>query len=199
MTARSICPILLAAGQSRRFGSDKLLHVMSYQSEGKPLILHALNPWLEVFPQVNLVIRADNTALLDLLSQSAFSSRLTLITAENAHKGMAASLVRGIKANQQADGWLIGLADMPFIQSPVIAESQTLLHEGAAITQPEYSGRRGHPVGFSAAFLPQLLALNGDKGARDILSVYAGQISLINSPDEGIYRDIDTVNDITGV
>lgn len=199
MTARSICPILLAAGQSRRFGSDKLLHVMSYQSEAKPLILHALNPWLEVFPQVNVVIRKDDLALLELLNQSPFSSRLTLITAENAHKGMAASLVRGIKANQHADGWLIGLADMPFIQSPVIAESQALLQDGAAITQPEYNGRRGHPVGFAAAFLPQLLALNGDKGARDILSVYAGQISLINSPDEGIYRDIDTVNDITGV
>lgn len=195
MAAQSICPLLLAAGQSRRFGSDKLLHVLSYQDEAKPLIIHTLKPWLEVFSQVNVVIRADNTALLDLLNQSPFSSRLTLITAEDAHQGMAASLVSGIKANQQADGWLIGLADMPFIQPSVIAESQVLLQDGAAITQPEYKGRRGHPVGFAAAFLPQLLPLNGDKGARDILSASASQISLVGSPDDGIYRDIDTVDD----
>ncbi|WP_297811056.1 nucleotidyltransferase family protein [uncultured Methylophaga sp.] len=195
MAAQSICPILLAAGQARRFGSDKLLHVLSYQDECKPLILHALKPWLEVFSQVNVVIRADNTALLDLLNQSPFSSRLTLITAEDAHQGMAASLVSGIKANQQADGWLIGLADMPFIQSSVIEESQALLQDGAVITQPEYKGRRGHPVGFAAAFLPQLLPLNGDKGARDILSASASRISHISSPDDGIYRDIDMVDD----
>jgi molybdenum cofactor cytidylyltransferase len=195
MAAQSICPILLAAGQSRRFGSDKLLHVLSYQGEAKPLIIHALKAWLEVFPQVNVVIRGDNTALLDLLNQSPFLSRLTLITAEQAHQGMATSLVSGIKANQQADGWLIGLADMPFIQPSVIAESEALLQNGAAITQPEYKGRRGHPVGFAAAFLPQLLAINGDKGARDILSACASQISLVGSPDEGIYRDIDTVGD----
>lgn len=199
MAVRTICPILLAAGQSRRFGSDKLLHVLSYQGEARPLILHALKPWLEVFPQVNVVIRADNTALLGLLNQSPFLSRLTLITAEEAHQGMATSLVSAIKANQQADGWLIGLADMPFIQSSVIAESQALLKDGAAITQPEYNGRRGHPVGFAAAFLPQLLALNGDKGARDILSASASQISLVGSPDDGIYRDVDTVNDAAGV
>lgn len=191
MATRSICPILLAGGQSRRFGSDKLLHVMSYQGKAKSLILHTLKPWFEVFPQVNVVIRADNTALLERLNQSPFSSRLTLITAEDAHQGMAASLVAGIKANQQADGWLIGLADMPFIDASVIAASLQALQHGARLTQPEYHGRRGHPVGFSALFLPQLLALKGDKGARDTLAASAEQIQRISSPDDGIYRDID--------
>jgi molybdenum cofactor cytidylyltransferase len=191
MAAQSICPLLLAAGQSRRFGSDKLLHVMSYQNESKPLILHTLKPWLEKFSQVNIVIREDNAALLDLLNNTPFASRLRLITSPHAHTGMAASLVSGIETNQDADGWLIGLADMPFIHAGVLSESSQALTLGARITQPEYAGRRGHPVGFAAAFLPQLLALAGDKGARDILAASAEQIQRIPSPDDGIYRDID--------
>jgi molybdenum cofactor cytidylyltransferase len=191
MAAQSICPLLLAAGQSRRFGSDKLLHVMSYQSERKPLIMHTLSAWLEVFSQVNVVVRDDNAALLDLLSKAAFSSRLRLIMSTNAHQGMAASLVSGIESNQDADSWLIGLADMPFIKPSVIAASSQALQAGARITQPEYRGRRGHPVGFSARFLPQLLTLTGDKGARDILTEHADDIMAIQSPDAGIYQDID--------
>lgn len=193
MTAQSICPILLAAGQSRRFGSDKILHVMSYQNESKPLILHTLKPWLKVFSQVNIVIREDNTALLDLLNNAPLASRLRLITSPHAHTGMAASLISGIESNQDADGWLIGLADMPFIHAGVLSESSQALILGARITQPEYAGRRGHPVGFAAAFLPQLLALKGDKGAREILSAHADQIRVVHSPDSGIYRDIDFI------
>ena len=72
----------------------------------KPLILHALKPWLEVFSQVNIVIREDNTALLDLLNNTPFVSRLRLITSPDAHTGMAASLVSGIESNQNAE-WLV--------------------------------------------------------------------------------------------
>lgn len=193
MASRSICPILLAAGQSRRFVSDKLLHVMTYQNDSKPLILHTLKPWLEVFSQVNIITREDNTALLDLLNNTPFASRLRLITSPHAHTGMAASLVSGIKSNQHAEGWLIGLADMPFINARVISESSQALSLGACITQPEYEGRRGHPVGFAAAFLPQLLTLSGDKGAREILSAHADQIRVVHSPDEAIYQDIDFI------
>lgn len=191
MATQSICPVLLAAGQSRRFGSDKLLHVLSYQGEAKPLIMHTLKPWLEVFSQVNVVIRADNIALLDLLNQSSLSSRLTLITAEEAHKGMAASLVTGIEANQQADGWLIGLADMPFIDSTVIRASRQALEAGAEITRPEFDGHPGHPVGFAARFYPELVKLNGDKGARELIAASAESVITIPSQNHGIHKDID--------
>jgi len=188
----TIRPLLLAAGQSTRFGSDKLLHPISHKNTIKPLIMHTLSVWLEVFPAINVVIRKDNVDLKQLLSQAPFSSHITLITAPEAHRGMSSSLMSGIKATEEGDGWLIGLADMPFIHEDVIQRSLSTLREGAQITQAVFADRRGHPVGFSSRFLPELLTLQGDKGAREILHTYPELISPITSPDDGIFKDIDS-------
>lgn len=192
MSAKVICPIILAAGQSQRFGSDKLLHVLPYNGVNNPLILHSLTPWLDVFDHINVVVRPDNHALINMLEDSEFASRLTLITASNAAKGMSVSLVSGIEANKKADGWLIGLSDMPFIQSSVIVESLQALSAGAEITLPTFNGKKGHPVGFSSRFISQLLALTGDKGAKEIIASSPDNVTFIESPDSGISRDIDT-------
>ncbi|HEC59292.1 hypothetical protein LCGC14_0507630 [marine sediment metagenome] len=187
-----IIPIILAAGQSQRFGSDKLLHNLDYGYVEQPMIIHSLKPWLEVFEHINIVVRPGNHDLIDLLENSEFSPRLTLIMADNAITGMSASLVAGIEANLDADGWLIGLADMPFLQSSVIAESLVILNSGADITLPIYNGKRGHPVGFALRFKSQLLALTGDKGAREIILSSPEKTTFIKSTDDGILRDIDT-------
>ena len=189
---KTISPLLLAAGQSTRFGSDKLLHPLSNKNTTMPLIIHTLSVWLEVFPCINVVIRDDNISLNQLLAQNPFSPRITLITAPDAHRGMSSSLMSGIESTKKADGWLIGLADMPFVDKNVIQQSVMALNAGAEITQAEFTGRRGHPVGFSSRFLPELLTLQGDKGARSILHTYPELISPITSPDDGIFKDIDS-------
>lgn len=189
--ASKVSPILLAAGQSTRFGSDKLLHPLSHSGKSKSLILHAIRPWLSSFAMVNIVVRSGNHALITMLRHCEFSSHLKLINAIDAETGMSASLRSGINATQQADAWLISLADMPFIHQDVIQHSLEALSEGAKITQTEFSGKRGHPVGFSSRFLPNLLALEGDKGAKEILHASADLITVIASPDDGILRDID--------
>jgi molybdenum cofactor cytidylyltransferase len=199
MSEKEICPIILAAGKSQRFGSDKLLHVLPYNGNNKPLILHSLMPWLDVFDHINVVVRSDNHALIQMLADSELVSRLTLIKAINPEKGMSASLVSGIEANRTADGWLIGLSDMPFIQSSVIIKSLEALNTGAEITLPTYNGKRGHPVGFSSVFCSQLLALSGDKGAKEIIASSPDNITFIDSPDDGICQDIDTRENLEGL
>ncbi|MEX1199705.1 MAG: nucleotidyltransferase family protein [Methylophaga sp.] len=192
MPDKTISPIMLAAGKSKRFGSDKLLYLIN----GKPLIYKSLTPWLDIFNQISVVVRPDNRLLIDTLKSAPFSAQLQLIPAPDAGKGMSASLIAGIRANCKADGWLIGLADMPNIKSSVIRQSHTALQSGAAITIPTFQDRSGHPVGFTSRFLPQLLALQGDKGAKDILDASPDLITSIVSPDEGIYADIDTEKDL---
>jgi molybdenum cofactor cytidylyltransferase len=70
------------------------------------------------------------------------------------------------------------------------------LAAGADMVAPFYEGKRGNPVGFSAACLPELLALQGDQGARALLA----QSGLQKLPvsDSGILRDIDTPADLSG-
>jgi len=196
MMEHAVCPIILAAGQSSRFGSDKLVHAISLRNSQKPILIHTLEVWLSVFNKVNVVVREDNVALLSLLKQSELFHRLTLTPANEPETGLSASLMSGIKANQSACAWLIGLADMPFIHSSVINDSKLALEEGASITQTEFNGQRGHPVGFNGIHLTELLKLDGDKGAKRILRSAPEQVVVIKSPDEGIVRDIDTLSNI---
>lgn len=192
ISANHICPLLLAAGQSRRFGGDKLLHPLQFNKTEKAIILHSLRPWISVFDKVNVVVRSDNHALIDLLKKSEFASCLRLIVSPNADVGMSASIVSGVEANIKADSWLIGLADMPYIQSDVIKRSAVALESKAHITLPTFIEKHGHPVGFSRDFLPELLSLRGDRGAKHIIAASLDKVTYIESHDNGILVDIDT-------
>jgi molybdenum cofactor cytidylyltransferase len=102
-----------------------------------------------------------------------------------------------VSAAPEADGWLIALADMPNVPTAVIAALSAELQAGAPLVAPTYQGQRGHPVGFSRAFYPELSALSGDRGARHLLDQHAAQLRLIAVEEPGILRDIDTPEDLT--
>ena len=102
-------------------------------------------------------------------------------------------------------GWLILPADMPLIQAPTIRQvaeglvstekraikmSQHPMRAARVTLAPVFEGQRGHPVGFTKAFLKDLLALKGDTGAKDILQAYPPH--LIDVQDRGCVFDVDT-------
>ena len=76
-----------------------------------------------------------------------------------------------LRAAPDADGWLIALADMPFVRPETIRAVLAALAKGAAIAAPSYRGERGHPVGFARAFYEELSTLKGDAGARELDTV----------------------------
>jgi len=61
---------------------------------------------------------------------------------------------------------------------------------------PVYQGQRGHPVGFSARWQQPLQELSGDKGARNLLADYPGELELLTTEDAGILKDIDHPQDL---
>lgn len=91
-------------------------------------------------------------------------------------------------------GWLVALADMPFIHVETLLVLAHALREGARVAVPMHNGKRGNPVVFSQACLPELMALTGDAGARSLLG--AADVVRINVNDPGILRDIDTPQDL---
>lgn len=190
--AANICGILLAAGISKRFGSDKLMHPLA---GGTPVAAAALANLRSVIPHVIAVVRPGATMLENLLSEAG----ATVILCTNADEGMGASLATAVGASGDVAGWVIALADMPYILPATIGKIAASLTAGAAIVAPAYRGERGHPVGLSARFRAQLEALRGDEGARSVLNENAGLVKLIEVDDPGVCRDIDTPDDLRQV
>jgi molybdenum cofactor cytidylyltransferase len=187
--AANICGILLAAGASKRFGSDKLLHPLIGQT---PVALASLANLRAAIPHVIAVVRPGAPVLEHRLSEAGAA----VILCVNADEGMGASLATAVAASGDVAGWVIALADMPYIRPETIGKIVASLTAGAAIVAPAYRGERGHPVGISARFRAQLEALRGDEGARAVLMQNAGLVKLIEVDDPGVCRDIDTPGDL---
>jgi molybdenum cofactor cytidylyltransferase len=195
---------VLAAGASQRFGSDKLLHPLSLRGATLPLAAHSLLPWLESFGQISVVVRPGANMFRSAIEASLGigkagaekSASINWISCADAAQGMAASLACGVHANLDAEGWLIGLADMPSVPVEAITRVRKALSAGAAIAVPAHAGRRGHPVGFARHYRIELLALEGDVGARRLLKRDSSDVVEIDIDDAGIFADIDIPNDL---
>jgi len=139
------------------------------------------------------VVRPEDSALIQLLSKE----QARILPCPTAEQGMGASLACGVRATPEAAGWLIALADMPYVPTTVSAALSAELQAGTPLVAPVYQGQRGHPVGFCRAFYPALAALSGERGARQILEQHAEQLRLIAVNEPSILRDIDAPRDLT--
>ncbi|MEZ5537154.1 MAG: nucleotidyltransferase family protein [Thiolinea sp.] len=179
------CAILLAAGYSRRFGSDKLMHPLE---DGTQMGVKSAQALQAVFRHVVAVVNPQAATLSRLYKDMG----LDVITNPFARQGMGLSLASGVAHTPGRKGWVIALADMPFIRPESIRQVADALLEGALLAAPIYEGKRGHPVGFAGRFEAELLALHEDKGAGGIVQRYQRHLSLPEVDDPGVLRDIDT-------
>ncbi len=183
--------ILLAAGSARRFGAHKLLQPLP---DGVPVGVAAAKTLQRVLPRVIAVVRPGDQELY-----AAFDSiGLELIENPNAAGGMGTSLAAGVKAASDTDGWIVALADMPWVRSGTIATLAEHLQQGASIVAPSHQGHRGNPVGFGARWLTELIRMSGDRGARSLLLRQEDQVELIDTPDAGVLLDVDHPGDLIG-
>ena len=186
----NIVGLLLAAGSATRFGSDKLSHRLPH---GVPIAVQAARHLHAVVPRVLAVVRPATTEIQARLKDEGCE----IVICENAAEGMGASLACGARASGRADGYLIALADMPFVRASSIAAVRDALAAGASLAAPYFRGRRGHPVGLSGIFYDQLVASSGDEGARRVLAENQDRLRKIPVGDPGVIRDIDTPGDLT--
>ena len=105
---------------------------------------------------------------------------------------MGASLACGVTAAADADGWVMALADMPWIAAATIRAIAEAIASGADIAAPSYRGERGHPVGFSRRHCQALASLTGDAGARWIIERHLDRLTWVDVDDPGVLRDVDT-------
>jgi molybdenum cofactor cytidylyltransferase len=181
----NIVGLLLAAGSASRFGSDKLRHALPH---GVSIAVQALR---NLKPQVDDVL-----AVVKPGDEALFGAECRSVVCERAAEGMGASLACAARAAGKRDGYLVALADMPYIRPSSIAAVREALAGGAALVAPYFRARRGHPVGIAGRFHAELTELGGDEGARSILVTHERELVKIPIGDPGVIRDIDTPADL---
>jgi molybdenum cofactor cytidylyltransferase len=181
--------ILLAAGRGTRFGGPKL---MARLADGTLLGVAAARRLLAAVPEAVAVVHPDDREL----GRHFVAEGLRVLECPDAERGMGVSLAAGVAATATAQGWVIALADMPYIRVSTIERVARALEEGAALAAPCYRGERGHPVGLGREFGAALQALAGDHGARELLAQHAARLTRLEVEDPGILLDIDTPADL---
>jgi molybdenum cofactor cytidylyltransferase len=190
MPDRRVAAVILAAGASTRLGEPKQL----IEIGGLPLVRKAALSALEAgaLPVV-VVLGAENDQILPALDgldnvRIALNSRWKT--------GMASSVAAGLSAlseDADVDGALLVLADQPFVDAHILRNLIDAFGE-VRIVASSYSNTVGVPALVGREFFPELMELQGDRGAGPWLRARANEVMsvpLLASP-----LDIDTKDDI---
>ncbi len=184
--------LILAAGQGRRFGGNKLTAIL----DNKPVIQHCLDTLSTLNHPIAVVYEQSNTQLSHYIS--AYS--IQKIPFDTANPGMGTSLAYGVKQTKDWSGWIICLGDMPWISVDTYQNIANKL-QNHPITRPvifntSSTQTSGHPVGFQQQFKQELLTLTGDEGAKCIISRHKHLLYPMETSDYGIVLDIDRPSDL---
>lgn len=183
-----VAAVLLAAGAGRRMGGpNKLLA----EIDGVSLVRRVA--------EAALASRAGGVVVVTGHDAEAVAHALTglplgfVVNPDHAG-GMSTSLRAGIRALEpQVDGALVLLGDMPFVTAAVIdgLVEAFAASKGEAVVAPVHDGRRGNPVLWPRRCFAALMAVEGDKGGRDILAAEGAAVVEVECDSE-VGLDLDT-------
>jgi molybdenum cofactor cytidylyltransferase len=188
--------ILLAAGRSTRMGADnKLLAEIG----GRPLVRIAAEQALKSKARPLVVVTGHQHERV----QTALKGLdVTLVHNPDFAEGLSTSLKSGLSAlPDDVDGALVLLADMPRVDASLI---DTLVGafdpaRGALVVVPTFDGKRGNPVLWSRRFFGDLMALQGDVGARHLIGSHAEAVTEVAVDGNAALIDVDTPDALRAV
>jgi len=202
MSDRPLFALILAAGESRRFGGDKLLAELN----GKPVMVHVLAWVREALSRRLLagglaVIPAKNPARERLLLESGleylFNARPELGVAESLRLGLGALAGR----HPEAMGALILQGDQPRLRHDVLESLLKEWRNGShPVVRPRYADEPatpGHPVLLDRSIWPRVDELSGDAGFAPLLLAYPELVKTVDVP--GTNPDINTPSDLANL
>ena len=179
-----IAVILEAAGNSSRFGSNKLLHIME---DGRPMsasILEAARS-VDAYRKI-LVTQYDEVA--------AMAPDFKVVMNDRPDLGISRSMQLGLKAAGDADAYMFCVCDQPGITKATLERLIEAYKKGTAgIVSLAWQGRMCNPKIFSSRYREELMALSGDTGGRQIIASHADDILLVEAACEEEVRDIDSL------
>ncbi|MGC8557717.1 MAG: nucleotidyltransferase family protein [Nitrososphaeria archaeon] len=182
--------IILAAGESTRFGENKLI----YKIDGIPIIKRVVTEAQSTNVNVIVVIGHES----DKIKEALKGTKVNYVYNNNYKVGMSQSVIAGVKVSNAFRGILILPGDMAFIKSYII-ERVIDVHKntGASIVIPTYNGRGGHPILFDVKLKEELLSINEEKrGLKEIVQKYGGEAYKIEVGTPIVVHDVDYKDDL---
>ncbi len=158
--------IYLASGSSLRFGGNKL----RYELEGKPLFLHGLEMLRKVAEK-----REDCTLTVvsryEAIREAAERMGVRSVNSTDSEKGVSYTIRAGISALKMEEGdyLLFVVADQPYLSGASVEKLLDLADGKTECASLCFGDRPGNPALFSSSLIPELMALEGDKGGRSVL------------------------------
>jgi molybdenum cofactor cytidylyltransferase len=130
--------------------------------------------------------------------EAALAGRPVLFAhAEDYAEGLSASLKAGLAALPPGlDGVVVCLGDMPLVAGPLIDRLIAAFdpEEGRAIAMPTFRGKQGNPMLWSLEFLPEMMGITGDVGARHLVGKHADRVVEVEVADDAVLKDFDTAD-----
>ena len=211
--------IYMAAGNSRRFGSNKLF----YELDGKPMYRHLLERLIEIKDRYNKLKNAESnnpviditvvTRYREILDYCACIPDCNAVISPDSEKGISYTIKAGIMAVQEQkklkkssevthhtaekeEYYMFAVADQPYLKSQSVIKLIDKVLENKGNMRLVFSLRCGDAVGnpcvFHSSLIPQLLSLEGDKGGRSVAKKY--DCVYVDIADERELMDIDNLS-----
>ena len=193
---KRVAAVVLAAGRSTRMGAvNKLIAEIG----GKPLVRIAAEQALASHASPVIVVTGHEK---DKVAAALAGLPVRLVHNPDYAEGLGSSLRTGIAAvPAEADGAIVCLGDMPQVDAPLIDKLIAAFdpEKGALVVTPTIDGRRGNPVVWSRRFFPDLMAVQGDIGARNLIGSYAEAVVEVPVAGDGALIDVDTPESLSAV
>lgn len=181
--------IYLAAGNSRRFGSNKLF----YKIDGKEMYRHLLERLSEI------CARHENRRLLvvtqyEEIRNAAQKLGVEAVFSPDSQKGISYTLRAGLLAAErnQPDAYAFFVADQPYLSEKTVEGFLEKMENGRKkLGSVCCKGKPGNPTWFDASYKEELLALEGDCGGRAVLKRHPNEVLWYEVTLEEELRDID--------
>ncbi len=191
-SAPQIAALVLAAGMSRRAGSNKLLATI----EGKPLVTWVVDSVLATAARPVIVVTGNQDAEV----QAALAGRdVTFVHNPRFAEGLSTSLRQGMRklaeVAPKVDGALVCLGDMPSVRPQQLDRLISAFNpaEGRTICVPTFDGRRGNPVLWGHPYFAAMQEeVAGDTGARHLIGQHEDSVCEVAMTDGAIFLDLDT-------
>lgn len=199
--------LLLAGGRGRRFDPTGQQQKLLARLPGRETLIttsaRRLLPWVDT---LTVVVGVHSAGLVRELAGMA----IEVLVCPDADLGPGATLRHGLFRASASDtgvkGYLIGLADMPYISPQTYQRMRDCLIEGisrdkAGIWRPTFNASPGHPVAVSAALVERYLAIKTRdfEPAKGLASLWGHDRSVLREipvDDAGCVMDIDRPQDL---